>query len=156
MAQAKALVAGRVGKEVMMSDRTPTKVMVTVLDLTPIEPQAFKVMNKGQFPDAISASVGHKPHGIVETTRGVYALCEEGVGNANPITEGNKYEVDFYAKTKDGGYCLPAVIASLNVDELKQLATPQRVNLADFIRTSGARLESNYTQWRKVLEPMSS
>jgi len=135
-----------------MSDRTPTKVMVTILDLSPLESEALKMLDKKRFPEATSMEVGFTPHGFVETPQGLYALCQEGVGNANPITESNKYEVDFYARYENGGYCFPAVTGCLDADELRQYATTEKVNLADFIRKFGARLESNYDQWRQTLE----
>lgn len=133
------------------SERTPTNIEITVLDLSALEVEAFKQLPKEEYPKATRCRVGSKPHGIVETPKGVYALCNEGVGNG-PITDDDKYEIDLYAEYDGGGWCMPVMSAKVNAEELKKLATAEKVNLADFIRQFGARLEANYHNWYKELE----
>jgi hypothetical protein len=132
--------------------RKPTATVVTLLDSTTMNQVAFDELPKDDYREATGCQ-SHQ-YGIVETKRGLFALCTEGVGPKGPITADNKLDVDFWAEvnghTKD--LSLPAMIGHFDDEELLRLATKETVNLTDFISTYGARLEENYDSWRTKLE----
>lgn len=132
--------------------RTKTNIMVNVIDVSKLEKIAFEKIDKKEFPEATFCHAGQTPHGFIDTPHGMYALCNEGVGESKPISKTNKHEVNFYAGHEHGGYCLPAIICSMDDTEMRELATGEKINLADFIRSFGARLDNNYESWRKTIE----
>jgi len=143
-------------------ERTPTEIMVRVLDLTEMTKAAFEKLHPkcphcgGTIPDPrFEKATGCKvmyTYGVVETRRGLYLIDNEGTGSAKPVSEENRGEIDFYPYGDGVMYAAPALTAFLNEDELRETISPTTVNLADFIRTFGSRLETNYDIWRKKLE----
>jgi hypothetical protein len=133
--------------------RRPTAIVVTILDSTTLNKEAFECLPKDDDYRETTGCQSHQ-YGIVETKRGLFALCSEGVGPKNPITAKNKLDIDFWAEvnghTKDSS--LPAMIGHFDDMDLIGLATKETVNLTDFISTYGARLENNYDTWRTKLE----
>ena len=139
-----------------MARRQPTGIMVNLISVERLEAKALSFAREHGFPDATECNAGFTPHGFVEMPKGLYALSSEGIGPGDPITEDNPYKVPFYARTKTEkgwkGSCFPACYEALSPGDLWGLATGEKVNLADFIRAFGARLEGNYEAWREVLE----
>ena len=145
-----------------MHTRTATSITVQPIRLVELEAHALAYVLEGSelrpalSPKATECKAGHAPHGFVETPKGLYALCEEGVGDG-PITKGHKYNVDFYPGGHDESgkgrwfSMMPQCTIKLDPDELKALAEGEPVNLADFIRVFGHRLDQNYEDWRRTL-----
>ena len=135
--------------------RQPTKVMVNIVDLEGLKSEALE-RSKEKYPEAFEVMIGFAPHGFVDTPQGLYALNSEGIGPANPITAENLYWVSFYPQEKTAkGYRSPvfsSVSFGLGDTALRGLYTTMRVNLAEFIRGFGARLDRNYEAWREILE----
>lgn len=141
-------------------DRKPSTVLVTPLDLSDVCANAAEYLTKHRAVDGKSAvtkvDAGHA-WGIVDTPRGVYALCTEGVGPESPITDEDKLTVDLYVR----GYAdqgersfismFPSCSSKLGPDDLRKRATGEPVALHDFIRSFGARLEANYSGWERLL-----
>lgn len=144
-----------------MSNRKPTNIVVQPIKLDGLETQALAyvlesgVLRKALSPNATACKAGFAPHGFVETPRGIFALCSEGVGPSTPITETDKYIIEFYPEHfKDGhGFIsmMPQCSMKLGPAELKELANGDHINLADFIRSFGGRLDDNYENWRRIL-----
>jgi hypothetical protein len=136
--------------------RRPTTIEVNLIDVTGLEEQALTAVPQDRFPGATHIRAGWTPLGFVRTERGVYALNNEGVGPCDPISDDNPFVVDLYAERREGKrvncWAYPAVEAKLTVQDLESLATGERLNLADFVRAFGARLDSNYERWRRVCE----
>lgn len=135
----------------MRNQRTPTAIEVIPLDLTELAKKAFEATDKAKFPKA-TRCIPHYKYGFVETKQGLYAFDDDGVGNKDLITADNHFEIYFLPEYDGGGYLFSSVGYGLDDEDLRRLASKERVNLADFIRTFGARLERNYEVWRKVLE----
>src|SRR5262245_37981283 len=127
-------------------DRTPTDVTVTVLDLSDVEQNALDYLRAhaqtdrdlGKEDVKIPSRVrtGWK-WGIVDTPHGIYALCTEGVGPSNPITEDNLLEVEIFVDAyEDGGgiSIFPACSYKLGENDLLKYATEEQVPLAEFVR----------------------
>lgn len=139
----------------MSRDRTPTNIEVTPLDFSEREADALEVVRK-TYPDA--THVNFEKVGIVRTNEGIFALCTEGVGSADPISEDNPLIVDVSHETRNpdgkGGTfgAMPCVTLSLDAEGAEQYATGEPVNLAEFVRTFGNRLHQNYEGWRRTLE----
>ena|ERR1035437_9974053 len=135
--------------------RTPTTVMVKVIDISGYLATALERFNQKEGEKASAMTTSYK-WGYVETPKGIFGLCNEGVGDNLPITADNPLEIGLHAEyMKDGSghmELFPSLSMRLRDTELKALPVLEEVNLAKFIRTFGGRLESNYTDWRKALE----
>jgi hypothetical protein len=148
--------------------RTPTEVEVTLVDLSDVETEALAYLRAHrqtdrelghddvQMPNKVR--IGEK-WGVVETPDGaLYALCAEGVGPDNPITDKQPLVVDVfidgYESDEPGRMFIPmfpACQSKLTPADLQERATGEKVNLAEFVRTFGARLDGNYESWRRKL-----
>jgi len=137
-----------------MSERK-SEVMVVVLDFSEVEAKAVQAyMN--QHPDAqeVEAKVRHK-WGIVETPRGLFALCDEGVMLVNPISDDNKLPLDIFVSCKtENGHSIP-LFPSFCIrgsdSDLRECMSEEKVNLAEFIRSFSGRLECNFDECNKAL-----
>lgn len=148
-------------------DRIPTPVEVTLLDLSTVEVDALDYLRREaqvarehgqpdkQMPEKVRAG---EAWGVVETSHGLYALCTEGVGPGHPITDDDPLLVDIFVERheEDGDKTFiamfPSCQARLKPEDLREKMTGEKVNLAEYVRTFGARLESNYESWRQLLE----
>ena len=135
-----------------LKGRTPTSVMVRVLDMSSLDTDAFNLIPAAKRKDAYKCSHSYE-HGIVITPKGIYGLSSEGTGNMVPVTEDEPYVIDFYLVAEKWESGAPAVVMNLNEHDLLNLPVKNEVNLAQFIRVFGPRLESAYDQWRRLLEP---
>jgi len=150
--------------------RTPTNIEVTPLNLMPLYDEVLTyVRDKAQFdrdhgqpekkmPKAVKPS---EYWGIVEVGDEVYAICTEGVGPEQPVTEEHKLAIDFLVdgyEDDDNVYIemMPAATARFTPDELRSVATGEPVNLETWIRSFGSRLHTNYEVWRKLLTSKST
>ena len=132
-----------------MSDRS-SRVFVKVLNFDELEAKAKESYTKAN-PDKknVEMKVLYK-WGLVETAEGIFIICNEGIYMEEAITEDNPMYVDVMAEfdNENGtGRCFtvfPAIRGRIFVDDLKQMTTDEEVNLSEFIRTFGARLDSNF------------
>jgi len=148
------------------STRTPTDIEVTVLDLSDVEAEALAYLRAHaqtdidlgkddvQMPSKVR--VGEKT-GVVETPDGsLYAFGTEGVGSSTPISDENPLVLDVYItgyEERGDGFIsmFPSAQSKLTAEQVRERMTDEKTNLADFIRTFGSRLDSNYESWRKLL-----
>lgn len=91
---------------------------------------------------------------VVARNGDVYALNQDGVGNSKPVSKTNPVMLHFYPDVPGKINTVPIVSAPADKDALLDLPVETEVNLADFIRTFGSRLERNYDEWREKLEPL--
>ena len=95
-----------------------------------------------EYPNANPANLGHgpTPHMLIAVDRGVGAVINrEGVGDRfNHETE----TVDVYFSN---GYSVFPL--ALTLDEIGYAATDELIDLAEGIRSFGARLDSNHHTW---------
>lgn len=92
-----------------------------------------------------------------------YAISDEGVGPSKPITEDNPIQVSVivYKPQEDQTGSKPdTTLWSTEFmsftwwPDLQDTWDDDTVNLADWIRTFGRRLEDNYRTWDKALSPL--
>ena len=128
-------------------------IVVDVLDLSSIFTEALKRVKDTQ-PGITAINATHK-WGIVATNRGIFALCDEGVGPNQPVTAEKPLVIDLYADYVIDGQrrigLQPLLRANLTDKDLADLPVKERVNLADFIRRFGHRLEDNFEIWNAAL-----
>jgi len=142
----------------MRHERTPTDVLVNVIDLSGLMPSAVEKL-KQLFPDSTVLGADPGRWGYVMVNHDMYALCDEGVGPVFPIRHEDPLSVDvwgeYQGKTPKEGrridFIAPIAI-TMDDDDIRALPVLEQVNLAQFIRTFGHRLDSNYEQWRRLLE----
>jgi hypothetical protein len=99
-------------------------------------------------------------YGYVDTPKGMYVFLTEGVGDSKPINGDDTVTMELYTRTyenaeHEGSYSFgmfPTVGLKFTADEIRERATGETVLLHEFIRKFGARLESNYHQWKRTLE----
>jgi len=134
--------------------RKSTTIEVTPLDLTATQERALTFIRENTQPEATEATT--RTLGIVDTPAGLYVLCTEGVGTERPVTDDEPLVIDFGYRISNGGsggsFSMGAVATStMTPDEIRECATGEPVNLAEFIRTFGSRLDQNYNLWLGVL-----
>jgi hypothetical protein len=138
--------------------RAPTNIEVSVPDLTGFHAGVLGLINeeRGKKGLPLADTVVGQCYGYVDTPNGVFALCSEGVGSSIPVSVQNPVDVEFYAQgTGEKGRwsgCFPEAIERLDADQLRNLPVSKKINLAQFIRSFGARLENNYYEWKNLLE----
>jgi hypothetical protein len=136
--------------------------MVTRLDLSALEADALEYVNQHREIDEkeplSGVHVGHQ-WGIVDTPLGLYALCDEGVGRARPVSDEHPALMDIYEDAHQNEYgetylsIVPcATLRATEADLRKAAEDGEQVPLQEFIRTFGARLDQNYEEWRRTLE----
>jgi hypothetical protein len=123
--------------------------------------QLQKSLDKAPVTEAKPRDLGR-----VITPEGVYILCTEGVGPKDPLGPDDEFTVDFWLsgsrperdeQTEDGWKTVgwtsifPTVTATLTGDEIAELPVTEELPLHEFIRTFGARLETNFAIWSKTL-----
>jgi hypothetical protein len=136
-----------------------SNVVVEVLDLSEIQAAALAYAND-RLDD------GNEPWDEVSTYGGAYGrafdsdgnmfiLNTEGVGGSKPVSKEHPVFIEFHAsrKTDEGtvGTMLPVATAEMHRTDFANVEVMKEVNLADFIRSFGARLESNFDSWNRVL-----
>lgn len=129
-----------------------SNVVVKVLDLSKLEQEAFDYLKRKNIEESYTRCESRFNWGIVETSNGLYALCDEGVGPGKPITEEHPLFLEFHGKSDQSFSLFPIVGSSVNDKELKELPVKEEKNLANFIRTFGSRLETNFNEWNSTLE----
>lgn len=134
-------------------NRKKSNVTVVVPDLSGPAAQALAAFNKSQVEkgELPATTVDFQEIGYVQTANGIFALGTEGVGDSGAITPDNPLQVAGYAQWEcaDGTRfsVMPDVTLTLTDTELIMLPTVKEVQLEDFIRCFGRRLENNYAVW---------
>lgn len=126
-------------------------VLLRRLDIARLEAKVrAEATESGELQDVerftVSAGYGYA---IAEHNGTLYALCSEGVGW--PVSDDAPLHVDLYLHEPDTMHLLPRWAVLLSPDEVRALATDEQVDLADFVRRFGARLESNFYLWHREL-----
>jgi len=152
----------------MSRNRIPTRIKVTVLDLSEFEAEGLKYLRAHAQTDIELGKENVKmpaevktgeTWGVVEIGGDLYALCTEGVGPDKPVTDETpltlglfvrRYEDDSEGKRFISMF--PAATMKLKPAQLREAKTEQQIPLDEYIRSFGARLEANYEQWRMTLE----
>ena len=137
-----------------MRDRERTRgVTLRLLDLSDIEESALERYNQHLAIDGKEPvdrmSVGSEPFAVAEKDGTMYVVCNEGVGWE--ITDEDPLEIDLYSHKGNSFGIFPVMSASLKPEEVRNRTTATEVDLADHIRTFGARLESNFNEWYSAL-----
>lgn len=147
-------------------DERARGVIVKVLDLSALEAQALEFRQK-THEDCYQARVFASPHAVVEAKDGtLWTICVEGV--MYPLTEDQGFEAQFHGSyylrdestvedllgrnvpgeivpTKHTFDMMPFASVDISKEDLLQeYPVKEEMDLADFIRTFGSRLESNF------------
>ena len=132
----------------MSREERPRGVMLTVLDLTGVVEGAQKML-----PDGETAELAHQPYAAAHGPSGeLIVVCHEGVGWIVGDGEDQEdLEVPIHVRTPTGFSIFPRYMAHLDRAEVEVLMTGELVDLADLIRTFGARLEANFWLWHRRL-----
>ena len=83
---------------------------------------------------------------IIKTERGIFVVTREGIALTKPITDENPLSLNLYGDNGNGklnALMFPISTINLNPDDLEKYASDE-IPLEEFIRSFGARLESNY------------
>ena len=148
-------------------ERDPTDIMVTPLDLSALQQGAVDFANKDvdESQGEVKKCVGARcdTYGVVIIGDDLYPICTEGVGYKTPVGDDDDtmLELEFWGRYKtpgqDGESCgiFPFCSQKLNAEEVRGLATGEPVNLAEWIRTFGSRLESNYYGAKAAYEALA-
>ena len=138
-------------------EREKSNITVSIVDLSAPLAQATEQYNE-DGSKAKTMSIRGTSLGYVQTKKGLFCLCAEGVGDNDPITEENPAEVELYPEYDGGSGMTPAGILKLTDTELIMLPVKDERPLEEFIRSFGSRLEGNYRDWLHALrkaQPMA-
>jgi len=91
---------------------------------------------------------------FIDTTDGLFAFNNDGVGDTDPITDTNPLQIGICAEYNREGKqsfdAFPQWIVKLTPSDIRRFAG-EKQNLADFIRTFGSRLQANFEEWNNFL-----
>ena len=117
--------------------REKTDIMVKVLDFSEFAKQRQEEYKKEYDLDV---KVNVERTGFIQVGEDKYMLNAEGIINTVPISNENHWDVNVYVEIDNG----KVKFEGGEVTPEDTLAVAEEVNLADFVRSFGHRLESNY------------
>lgn len=130
-------------------------VKIQVLDLSSLEASAL-TFRRIKEPTCTKASIHGGKQAVGTTADGrVFLICTEGVGYE--VTEDGGVEFEFHGNyTTDEPNVtkfdfMPFASIELSKAELLEYPVAEEVDLADHVRSFGARLEDNFWLWFKEL-----
>jgi hypothetical protein len=140
------------------TERELSGIEVRVLDFSNLEADAAKMYGESH-PELnnIETRVHHK-WGYVETPKGFFVLNNEGIVFTDPLSDDDPIHLDIHGEWdgEEEGHrsCsfLPILVATFGKSDLDKYHSDSKVDLAEFIRTFGSRLESNYKECRDFLK----
>jgi hypothetical protein len=94
--------------------------------------------------------------GYIKTSKGIFVIDQDGVGDGDPHTKENPLEIDFVGSSEGKINLLAIPIFSIRLvpEQIEEFGAGETVNLAKFIRTFGQRLEGNFHTWNDALSPL--
>jgi hypothetical protein len=129
-------------------------VVVEVLDMKPAIEEAYSQFKKPEDWNGVGFHTNFTWARVI-TPEGTFVLNSEGVGAEDPIAEENSLEIGLYktfpAEEKKL-QIFPTTWAVLNLKDIEDLPVVEKVNLKDFIRGFGRRLECNFNLWDEKLK----
>ena len=128
-----------------MKEERKSEIMVEVIDDVKFLSKLDR--KKANLPDGVNFKF-FETQGIVRTKNGTFILNTEGVGSSVPIEQ---KKVELGMTRDDRMSIMPEWIVKFNADDLKDVPISEKINLADFIRSFGERLESNFRKWDSFL-----
>lgn len=123
-------------------------VTIEVIDLSELYAKALE-MRQETKPEVVRCDSSHRWAKATAPDGTRYVICSEGVGWVVSDTE--NVDIDLYDKTEGGFNIVPNLTANLSTTEIDEFPVTETVDLADFIRTFGDRLEQNFRTWHANL-----
>ena len=112
----------------------PERIRGTVVHLLDPEKTTKFLQTKLDNPEIKSA-----PMVVVNGNKGIATICGEGVGWF--VDEKGLLPIDYHVGQFGSGYL------DITPEELMPLISDKTIDLADFVRTFGDRLENNFYLW---------
>jgi hypothetical protein len=106
------------------------------------------LLNGQEVPDGFEIRPGFEPWAYTEHDGRHFVICNEGVGYEVSMDE--PWEVPLYSRRKGFVSILPSWTVPLTPGEIAPMAG-EEIDLADLIRSFGARLEQNFWIWFREL-----
>ena len=135
-------------------------IAVKVMDLSGLKEEALKWRQETK-PDCYEVRIYGGPWAIVRKNEQLFAICKEGVGYE--VTDSDPLELEFHGSywvrdeageiqpNKHSFDTWPFASVTLTPEELVDAQIEEEVDLADFIRVFGDRLETNFWNWFEEL-----
>ena len=135
----------------LKQERKVSQYDVHILDFTPLHKLALQHVNQDKTDDLSTDCKPIRTFGYVDTPKGKYVLCTEGVGDTNPVSTDHVLELEFFSERQEDGVTHMSIMPNCmirlpNVDEYD---TGETKPLHEFIRTFGSRLDMNYIEWER-------
>ncbi len=127
----------------MREDRTPTTIMVDILNMEQIcgGKEAVECAEDAGY-DRLDLFCSRK-WGLVTDGKKHWVVCAEGVF-WGPYSVQEEHRFELHGVSEMGTSMLPIAANMTRISDLIPLKTGEAENLADFVRRFGTRLESNY------------
>jgi hypothetical protein len=140
--------------------REKTNINVTIVDFEPMLAK-FKDGYIRQNPDFKEKEFSFymtETWGFVETKKGKFMICDEGVMDENPVSETHPFYSTLYVKEirpeeKFSIFPIGTVVVK-KIEEIEELPVISKKPLETFIRQFGRRLETNFHLCKNFLEPI--
>lgn len=137
-----------------------SSIEVTIIDREALMVDLFRQLEGSENvpPDVTGVDVLGRI-GYVKTPRGIFVINDEGCspdGDEDPITESHSTMLPLYLQYEREGQrsssMFPEAEQKMDLEFIEKLKTKGTENLSIFIRTFGARLETNFDNWNSFLE----
>jgi len=137
--------------------RIPSKYTVHLVDFSRFNGDALEHYNKDREDDEMATACKTMyRHGFIDTDHGIFILCDEGVGNIEPVSDEHPYQLDFWNERKEGEVThmgmMPCLTMKLKETNIRECATGEAEPLHEFIRTFGDRLDTNYLNFERHID----
>ena len=134
-------------------------VIVEVFDLSDIKRRALDYAND-RLDDGVEPWDKVRTYGgdygrAFDPVGNMFILNTEGVGGSKPVSKEHPVFIEFHASRETGegrcGSVLPVATAEMQDSDFADVPISGKVNLTEFIRSFGSRLEHNFYSWHSVL-----
>lgn len=136
--------------------REKSSITVHVVDMKKAIDKVYEEDKAELGDEVIGLDTNARKWGYVETPKGIYLLDYEACGpggSEDPLTpEGNKVKLPLYRTMESAMDMTARVSIDVDADFVRGLEKVGEENFADFVRTFGDRLESNFSNWNRHLE----
>lgn len=125
-------------------------ITLKVLDLSPLKPDIIKFVQEGKDPTVTDVSFHFRWATITDEFGRQHLICDEGVGAV--FSDESPMQIDAWDATEridpetgNKTFSTMAIVSvHLKPEDIADLPVIEEVDLADFVRVFGARLERNF------------
>lgn len=126
-------------------------IVLDILDLSMVEDDALAKAKQDRPEDGLVAlKAGFGPYAVADTARGMFVICNEGVGWE--VSDEKPLRVELFGEYDGKFDAMASEVVELTPAQVRAFtSTTDRIDLADLIRVFGDRLERNFNLWHATI-----